>query len=181
MSTAPTHGSTDFIKRQSLTTGSTTQIKPIKSVSWLLISIVHHRSDGWLPPGAACRGQAWGLDGVQVFSSYGGQFSMRFAPTGSQRWGEHVYANFIGGEQQWSSTTVRQLDWGLSMVRAASGEASAPSTCAKASLSSLLASRLTNCSDRWWKTRIWWLPRVRRVLDLRPKILTICDAIYTGF
>jgi hypothetical protein len=33
------------------------------------------------------------LTGVRVFSSYGGQFSIRFAPTGSQRRGERVYAN----------------------------------------------------------------------------------------
>jgi hypothetical protein len=38
-------------------------------------------------------GQAWRLTGVQVFSSYSGRFSMRFAPTGSQRQGERVYAN----------------------------------------------------------------------------------------
>jgi hypothetical protein len=47
------HGSTDFIKHRSLATGSTTQIKLIESVSPLLISVVHHRSDGWLRPGAA--------------------------------------------------------------------------------------------------------------------------------
>jgi hypothetical protein len=47
------HGSTDFIKRRSLVIGSTTQIKPIEPVSRLLISVVHHRSDGWLRPGAA--------------------------------------------------------------------------------------------------------------------------------
>jgi hypothetical protein len=87
----------------------------------------------------------------------------------------------IGGERQRSPATVRQLGWCLSTVRAASGEASAPRTCAKASLSSLLASRLTNCSDRRRKTQIWWLPRVRWVLDLWPKIRTICDAIYRGF
>jgi hypothetical protein len=45
------HGSTDFIKRRSLATGSMTQIKPIESVSRLLISTVHHRSDDWLWPG----------------------------------------------------------------------------------------------------------------------------------
>jgi hypothetical protein len=44
---APAHGSTDLIKRRSLTTGSMAQIKPIESVSRLLISVVHHRSDGW--------------------------------------------------------------------------------------------------------------------------------------
>jgi hypothetical protein len=31
--------------------------------------------------------------GVRVFSSYHGRFSIRFAPMGSQRPGEHVYAN----------------------------------------------------------------------------------------
>jgi hypothetical protein len=30
---------------------------------------------------------------VQVFLSYGDRFLIRFAPTGSQRRGEHVYAN----------------------------------------------------------------------------------------
>jgi hypothetical protein len=97
------------------------------------------------------------LAGVRVFLSYGGRFFMRFAPTGSQR-------------QQSPAT-----------VRVASGEASGPRTCAKASLSSLLASRPTNCSDRRWKSQIWWLPRVWRVLDLRPKIRTICGAIYKSF
>jgi hypothetical protein len=57
----------------------------------------------------------------------------------------------------------------------------APRTCAKASSSSLLASRPTNCFEQWQKTRIWWLPRVLWVLDLRPKIHTICGAIYRGF
>jgi hypothetical protein len=42
---------------------------------------------------AARRGRARWLTGVRVFSSYGGQFSMMFAPTGSQRRGERVYAN----------------------------------------------------------------------------------------
>jgi hypothetical protein len=76
---------------------------------------------------------------------------------------------------------VRQLDRCLVTVRTASGEASAPRTCTKASLSSLLASRPTNCSERQRKTRIWWLHRVRWVLDLRPKIRTILRAIYRGF
>jgi hypothetical protein len=39
----------------------------------------------------------------------------------------------------------------LSTVRVASGEASAPRTCAKASLNSLLASRPTICSD--WRRK----------------------------
>jgi hypothetical protein len=41
------------------------------------------------------------LTGVQVFSSYGGQFSVRFAPTGSQRRGERVYANL----NRWRAAT----------------------------------------------------------------------------
>jgi hypothetical protein len=87
----------------------------------------------------------------------------------------------ISGERQRSLATVWRLGRCLSMVRAASGEASAPRTCTKASLSSILASWPTNCSDWRWKTWIWWLPRVRRVLDLRPKICTICGSIYMGF
>jgi hypothetical protein len=103
MSTAPwtgctalAHGSTDFIKHRSLVTGSTTRIKPIESVSRLLISAIHRRSDGWggwLALAAAHRGRARRLTRVRVFSSYSGRFSMRFAPTGSQRWGERDYAN----------------------------------------------------------------------------------------
>jgi hypothetical protein len=50
---------------------------------------------GWrrLMLDAACHGQAWRLAGVRVFSSFGGRFSIRFAPTGTQRRGERVYAN----------------------------------------------------------------------------------------
>jgi hypothetical protein len=87
----------------------------------------------------------------------------------------------ISGERQRSQATVRWLGQCLSTVRAASDDASAPRTCAKASSSSLLASRSTNCSDWRWKTRIWCLPRVRQVLDLRPTNRTICDARYCGF
>jgi hypothetical protein len=50
---APAHGSMNFIKCRSLVTRSMTQIKPIELVSQLLISVVHHQSDGWLRPGAA--------------------------------------------------------------------------------------------------------------------------------
>jgi hypothetical protein len=42
---------------------------------------------------AARHGRAWWLAGVQGFSSYGGWFLMRFAPTGSQWRGERDYAN----------------------------------------------------------------------------------------
>jgi hypothetical protein len=38
-------------------------------------------------------GRARRLTEVRVFSSYGGWFPMRFAPTGSQQRGEHDYAN----------------------------------------------------------------------------------------
>jgi hypothetical protein len=82
----------------------------------------------------------------------------------------------IDGERQRSPAMVRRLGRCLSTVRVASGEASASRTCTKASLSSILASRPTNCSDR-----LRWLPRVRHVIDLRPKIRTICGAIYKSF
>jgi hypothetical protein len=93
---ASAHGSTNFIKGWPLATGSMAQIKPIESVSRLLISAVHHRSDRGrrrLVLTAARHGRARRLTGVHVFWSYGDWFSMRFAPTGSQRWGERVYAN----------------------------------------------------------------------------------------
>jgi hypothetical protein len=128
---------------------------------------------------AARHGRARRLAGVQVFSSYGGRFSIRFAPTGSQRRGNMFMLTLIGGERQRSTAMVRRLGRCLSTVSAASDEASAQRMCAKASLSSLLASRPTSCSDRRQKTRIWWLLRVRRVLGLRPKIRTIC-ALYIG-
>jgi hypothetical protein len=50
------HGSTNFIKCRLLASGSMAQIEPSESVSRLLISVVHHRSDGrgdWLQLGAA--------------------------------------------------------------------------------------------------------------------------------
>jgi hypothetical protein len=43
---ASAHGSTDFIKRRPLASGSTVQIESNEPVSWLLISPVHRRSDG---------------------------------------------------------------------------------------------------------------------------------------
>jgi hypothetical protein len=41
------------------------------------------------------------LAGVRVFLSYGGQFFMRFAPTGSQQRGERVYASL----NRWRAAT----------------------------------------------------------------------------
>jgi hypothetical protein len=138
---------------------------------------------GWrrLAVAAARHGRAWLLARVWVFSSYGGRFSIRFAPMRSQWWEEHVYANLNRRRVATKADNVRRLGRWLSMVGAASGEASAPRTCTKASLISLLASRPTNYFDQWRKTRICWLPRVRWVLDLRLKIRTICGAIYRGF
>jgi hypothetical protein len=51
-----------------------------------------------------------------------------------------IMITLIGGERQRSPTTVRRLGRCLATVRAGSGEASAPRTCVKASLSSLIAS-----------------------------------------
>jgi hypothetical protein len=87
---APAHGSTDFIKRQSLASELMARIESSEPVSRLLILIVHHRSDGG---GGSLRTGRHRLAKVWVFLSYGGRFSMRFSPTGSQRWGERVYAN----------------------------------------------------------------------------------------
>jgi hypothetical protein len=83
---APAHGSTDFIQCLPLAIGSTAQIKPIESVSRLFLTDMMAETAG---------SSRWRhrLSGVCVFSSYGGRFSMRFAPTGSQWWGERVYAN----------------------------------------------------------------------------------------
>jgi hypothetical protein len=50
---ASAHGSTDFIKRRLLASGSMAQIEPSELLSRLLISTVHHRSDDWLWPGVA--------------------------------------------------------------------------------------------------------------------------------
>jgi hypothetical protein len=53
---ASVHGSTGFIKCRSLIQRSASKIYHREGVSRLLISIVHHRSDGWggwLRPGAA--------------------------------------------------------------------------------------------------------------------------------
>jgi hypothetical protein len=50
---------------------------------------------------AARHGRARWLNGVRVFSSYGGRFLMRFALTGSQRRGERVYANL----NRWRAAT----------------------------------------------------------------------------
>jgi hypothetical protein len=141
---ASAHGSMNFIKRRPLAFGLMAQIERSEPLSRLLISAVHHWSDGrggWLRPGAARHGWAWWLTEVWVFSSYGGQFSMRFAPTGSQRWGERDYANLNRRREATEPSNSEAARRCLVTVRAASGEASAPRTCAKASSSSLLASR----------------------------------------
>jgi hypothetical protein len=169
------HRSTDFIKRQSLATISMAQIKPIESVSRLLISVVHHRSDdwdGWLRPGAA-----------PPRASGGGSPEFEFSRSTMVgfRWGLLLRDHNDKGNVFMLALIGWERQWCLSTVRMASGEASAPRTCAKASLSSLLTSLSTNCSNRRWKIWIWWLPRVRQVLDMRSKICTICGAIYRGF
>jgi hypothetical protein len=51
------------------------------------------RGRHWLTLVVVRRGRARRLAGVRVFSSYGDRFSMRFAPTESQRREECVYAN----------------------------------------------------------------------------------------
>jgi hypothetical protein len=205
---APAHGSTDFIKRWSLASGSTAQIESSEPVSllgcldpiWRWVAIgssqrckSHPASIRRLRRLAPVGGGAGSRSRRRIAAERDGspEFEFSRATVIGFRWGlllrDHsdegnmFMLTLIGGEQQQSPTMVRWLGWCLSTVRAASGEASALRTCTKSSLSSLLASQPTNCSDPWWKTWIWWLPRVWRVLDLWPKNHTICGAIYKGF
>jgi hypothetical protein len=117
---SPAHGPMDFIKCWSLVSGSTAQIESSKSVPllgcldpigrWVAIGSsqpMQESPDADLMAEAAGsgrgrhrltltavhRGRARWLTGVRVFSTYGGRFSMRFAPTESQQPGERVYTN----------------------------------------------------------------------------------------
>jgi hypothetical protein len=69
------------------------------------------RGRRWLMLAVVCRDRARRLVGVRVFSSYGGRFSIRFAPMGSQRRGERVYAN---------------LNWRRAATKPVNGEAARP-------------------------------------------------------
>jgi hypothetical protein len=101
-------------------------------VSTHLILVVRARSDGrvvgsgrgqrGLTLTAARHGRAWRLIGVRVFSSHGGWFLMRFAPTGSQRWGELDYAD---------------LNWQRAATESGNSEAARP------------ASSIDVCSLQW--------------------------------
>jgi hypothetical protein len=145
------------------------------------------RSDGWggwLRLGAAsahAHGRVRRLTGVWVFLSYDGRFFMRIALTGSQRWGERVYANLnrwiattkIGNSEAARSVLVNGeggLRWSFGSKDVHQVFLELPSSF---STDQLLRSVAENLN--------LWLPRVRRVLDLRPKIHTICGAIYRGF
>jgi hypothetical protein len=117
---SPAHGRMDFIKHRPLVFGSTTRIESSESISllgcldpirrWVAIGSSQPMQESpnadltvevvgsgqgrrRLTLAMVRRGRARRLTGVRVFSSYGGQFSMRFAHTGSQQRGEHVYAN----------------------------------------------------------------------------------------
>jgi hypothetical protein len=79
---ASAHGSTGFIKRRSLATGSTARIKPSEPLSRLLISAVHHQSDGW---------GGWLQTGAGWARAHGG--APRLTLMGSQRRGELNWAN----------------------------------------------------------------------------------------
>jgi hypothetical protein len=204
---APPHGSTDFIKRWPLATGSMARIKPIESASllgcldpiwrWVAIgsSQPMQESPGVDPMAeaagsgrgrrrftlaAARRGQARWLARVRVFSSFGGRFSIRFAPTGSHQWGERVYANLnrrraatkLGNGEAARPVLVDSeggLRWSFSSKDVRQGFVELPSSF---SIDQLLRSAAENSN--------LWLPRVQQVLDLRPKIRTMCGAIYRG-
>jgi hypothetical protein len=182
---APAHRSMDFIKGRPLATGSTARMFRFNltlgchRLFTADARVTRHRSVGW---------GSW-----RIVAEHGGspEFKISRATVVGFQWGlllrDHsdkgnvFMLTLIDREWQRSPTTVRRLGRCLSTVRVASSEALAPRMCAKASLSSLLASRPTNCFDWCRKSWIWWLPRVRRVLDLWPKICTICSAIYKGF
>jgi hypothetical protein len=194
------HGPTDFIKRRLLVFGSSARIESSESVSllrcldligrWVAISSSQPMQESpvliWqLRRLASARGGVGSCSRRCVATERGGspEFEFSWATVVGFHWGlllrNHndegniFILTLIDGERQRSPTTVGRLGRCLSMVSVASGEASAPRTCAKASSSSLLASWLSNYPDQQWKTRIWWLPRVRRVLDLRPKTRTL--------
>jgi hypothetical protein len=198
----------DFIKHWPLVSGSTAQIESSKSVSllgcldpigcWVAIDSSQPMQESpSANPTAEAAGSGRGHVGSRsrwcVMAERGGSLEFEFsrATVVSFWWGllllnhsdeGNVFMlTLIDGEWQQSPAMVRRLGRCLSTVRAAFGEALAPRTCAKASSSYLLASRPTSCSNQRRKTWIWWLPRVQRVLDLRSKIHTICNAIYRGF
>jgi hypothetical protein len=168
----------------------------IDGLDWTVISASNLtrsspiRRSRWLAPvGGGAGSRSW----WPVRAKHGGspEFGFSRATVVDFRWGlllrDHndegnlIMLSLIGGEWQQSPATVRRLGRCLATVRAASSEASTARMCAEASSSSLLPSRSINCFNRRRKTRIWWLPRVRWVLDLRPKIRTIGGAIYRGF
>jgi hypothetical protein len=106
---ASAHGSTDFIKRQPLPTRSTAQIKPSESVSRLLISAVHHRSDGWdgwlqtraVWAHATMVGFWWGLL-MRDHSDEGNVFMLTLIGGEWQRWGSSA-----GAWRQWGWPPVK--------------------------------------------------------------------------
>jgi hypothetical protein len=85
----------------------------------------------------------------------------------------------VGGERQRSPATVRRLGRCLSTVRVASDEALAARMCAKASLSSLLASRPTNYSDRGEKLEFGGYLGFGRFLTCDQKF-ALYAALYIG-
>jgi hypothetical protein len=167
----------DWIKRTSISASNLSHSSPIRQLRRLALAGGGASSRSWWRVVAQCGGSP--------------EFEFSRATVVGFQWGFLLWDHndegnvfmliLISTERQRSPAMVRRLGRCLSTVRVASGEASTPRACAKASSSSLLASQPTNCSDGQRKTQIWWLPMVRRVLDLWPKIHTICGAIYRGF
>jgi hypothetical protein len=128
---ASAHGSTEFIKRWPLATGSTARIKSIESVSllgcldpiwcWVAIGSSQPMQES---PGADST--------AEVVGFWCGLLLLDHSDEGNV-----FMLTLIGGERQRNPATVRQLSRCLSTVRVASDETSAPRTCAKAFLSSL--------------------------------------------
>jgi hypothetical protein len=103
---ASAHGSTSFIKRRPLATGSTARIKPSELLFLDLIATVDLRADGYddfvLDSSAPVKSGAgthhgrrwWGAPS----SPYGALFSKPKAPTRSRRWEVSVLTTYHGGD-----------------------------------------------------------------------------------
>jgi hypothetical protein len=148
-----------FIKRRPLATRSTAWIKPSAPLFLDLISTADQGADGYdgfvLDSSAPVKSGAGGDRGQRQWgapsSPYATSFSKLKAPTRSRRWEASVLRNYHAEMDHGQQATEWRLGWCLVTVRAASGEASAPRTCAEAYSSSPLASRPINCSERQWK------------------------------
>jgi hypothetical protein len=105
------HGSTGFIKRGSLATGSTARIKPSEPLFLDLISTTDLRADGYdsfvLDSSAPAKSGAGRRHGQRRWgapsSPYAASFSKPNAPTRSRRWEVPVFTTYRGGDGPWTT------------------------------------------------------------------------------